>query len=66
MLKLTLYAEDNDEIDEALISQDRMEFASAKNDSLPTSLSAIAVHHGWAKEPSDNTGENMYRILYRI
>jgi hypothetical protein len=35
-----------------------------------TSLSAIAVHHGWAKEPSDNTGGiisyTMSYIIYDI
>jgi hypothetical protein len=24
-----------------------------------TSVSAVAVHHGWAKEPSDYTGKNI-------
>jgi hypothetical protein len=36
-----------------------------------TLVSAVAVHHGWAKEPSEYTGENIsytisYTILYDI
>ncbi len=32
-----------------------------------SSVSAVAVHHGWAKEPSDSTGENIsYTILHTI
>ncbi len=31
-----------------------------------TSVSSVAVHHGWAKEPSDYTGENniVHDIIY--
>ncbi len=64
-LRADLYAEDHNEMDEAFNSHDRIEAESAANDSLPcelgswTSVSAVAVHHGWAKEPSDSTGENI-------
>jgi hypothetical protein len=51
-------------------AEDSKAAESERNDSSMrawTSLSAVAVHHGWAKEPSDPTGESLsYTPLYTI
>jgi hypothetical protein len=68
-LRADLYAEDNDETDDAFNSQDRMEAKSAANDSLPCELGLRypLLQSIMAGRRNHQTIQvRLYRIRYRI